>query len=565
MKSLLRLFIISVFTLLLATPIFAQTNTGSLTLNIDDCVFDENGSWVYYHTLNVSPNTPIKINYTKETYDYFGIYTCDNEICDNFVDTELPTNGEQSVTIMSSTGMIYVYCEYKWMGMNNDPVFSLNYSIDPNYTISTQSVIQNDEYIGGKLGIGVTQPTEKLEVNGNAIIRNRLAVGSSSTSGNSIINGNLGIGTTNPTSKLHISNTTSLPGVGGARIDVTQTQANTTALSDGGLSVLYSLVAASATNELVNRAASIRSNNYMTGGGVVQNQRVLNLVSENCTGSRTTNLDMILLETGNSTGIGTTTNAYGLHIAALPGTNKWGIYDQSGSNWYTNGKVGIGDVAPEAKLSVVGNAAIGYASGQAAPENGMIVGGNVGIGTTTPSNLLDVRGLNNIISGGHDIAAFANVSGTAGIVNGWYANGTEVTGGWTRSINNLPYFLGTTSAPQAITILDSGFVGIGTTAPDKLFTVKGVIHAQEVQVDVTGFADYVFEKGYKLKPLSEIHSFISENGHLPEIPSADEAKKNGINVADMQVMLLKKIEELTLYAIEQQKRIEALEKTLKEK
>jgi len=191
--------------------------------------------------------------------------------------------------------------------------------------------------------------------------------------------------------------------------------------------------------------------------------------------------------------------------------------------------------------------------------------GNVGIGTTSPQYLLDARGLNSITSGGHDIAAFANVSGTAGIVSGWYANGTEETGGCTRSINSLPYFLGTTSAPQAITILNSGFVGIGTTAPDKLFTVKGVIHAQEVQVDVTGFADYVFEKGYKLKPLSEIHSFISENGHLPEIPSADEAKKNGINVADMQVMLLKKIEELTLYAIEQQKRIEALEKKSKEK
>lgn len=194
-------------------------------------------------------------------------------------------------------------------------------------------------------------------------------------------------------------------------------------------------------------------------------------------------------------------------------------------------------------------------------------GGNVGIGTIEPANLLDVRGVNSVTAGGHDIAAFANNLGTAGVVNGWYANGTAVTGGWTRSINYLPYYLGTSSAPQAITILNSGNVGIGTTTPDSyaMLTVNGVIHAKEVKIDLSGaLADYVFEKNYNLKTLSEVHTYIKDNGHLPEIPSAEEVKKNGMDIADMQVKLLQKIEELTLYAIDQQKRIESLEKELME-
>ena len=495
MKSQLKIFIISVFALLLAAPIIAQINTGSLTLKRDDCVPDGEGYWSYSHLLNVSPNTPIKINYTKNTYDYFMIYTYDNGVYKYSVCAEEPINGEQSVTIISSTGTIYVSCEYGWNEMNNDTIFSLNYSIDPNYTISTNpSVIQGNEYIGGKLGIGI-QPTEKLEVNGNTTIRgnaaigrdatisgnatigNRLSVGSSSTSGNSIINGKLGIGTTNPTSKLHISNTTSLSEVG-ASIDVKKTQARTTDLSDTGLSVSYILDASSGTDELVFKGANIRTDNNLRGGGVVQYQRVLNLGSGSGTGSITTNLEIIRIETGTSTG--TTTNAYGLHIVALPGINKWGIYDQSGSNWYASGKVGIGDVAPGAKLSVVGNAAIGYAGGQVAPENGMIVSGNVGIGTTSPQYLLDV---------------------------------------------------------------------------------KGTIHAKEIKVDLNG-ADYVFEKEYNLMPLPDLEKFIKEKKHLPEINPASHMQENGANLGDLNVKLLQKIEELTLYVIDQQKKIEQLEQKL---
>ncbi|OCK49707.1 hypothetical protein BA768_07350 [Chryseobacterium sp. CBo1] len=98
----------------------------------------------------------------------------------------------------------------------------------------------------------------------------------------------------------------------------------------------------------------------------------------------------------------------------------------------------------------------------------------------------------------------------------------------------------------------------------KLF-VKDGIRTEKVQVDIAtqnGWADYVFAKDYKLMPLKELDQFINTNGHLPEVPTTEEAIKNGIELKEMNILLLKKIEELTLYTIEQQKRIEALEKKI---
>jgi hypothetical protein len=108
-------------------------------------------------------------------------------------------------------------------------------------------------------------------------------------------------------------------------------------------------------------------------------------------------------------------------------------------------------------------------------------------------------------------------------------------------------------------------VGIGTTAPDEKLTVKGKIHTQEVRVDMAGplVPDYVFAEDYKLKSLQEVEDFIKENKHLPEIPSAQEIEKNGLMLAEMNMNLLKKMEEMTLYIIEQNKRIEKLEKQQK--
>jgi hypothetical protein len=83
----------------------------------------------------------------------------------------------------------------------------------------------------------------------------------------------------------------------------------------------------------------------------------------------------------------------------------------------------------------------------------------------------------------------------------------------------------------------------------------GKIKAKEVEVKANVWADYVFKKDYKLNSLEDVEKHITENGHLPNIPAAQEVLENGINVAEMTSKLLEKIEELTLYSIDQNKQI----------
>ena len=91
--------------------------------------------------------------------------------------------------------------------------------------------------------------------------------------------------------------------------------------------------------------------------------------------------------------------------------------------------------------------------------------------------------------------------------------------------------------------------------------VKGNIIAEEVVVQLrTTWPDYVFNKDYKLKPLSEVEQYISKNKHLQNIPSAKEIETNGVTLGNMVSKQMEKIEELTLYLIEQQKQIEELKK-----
>ena len=104
--------------------------------------------------------------------------------------------------------------------------------------------------------------------------------------------------------------------------------------------------------------------------------------------------------------------------------------------------------------------------------------------------------------------------------------------------------------------IDSGNVGIGTTNPKNKLDVKGVIHSQEVKVDMEGWSDFVFTKDYKLPTLTEVENHINKNGHLENIPSEKDVLKNRINLGEMDSKLLQKIEELTLYVIDLNKKLD---------
>ncbi|MDQ7949894.1 MAG: hypothetical protein REI93_13665, partial [Pedobacter sp.] len=110
-------------------------------------------------------------------------------------------------------------------------------------------------------------------------------------------------------------------------------------------------------------------------------------------------------------------------------------------------------------------------------------------------------------------------------------------------------------------ITDGGRVGVGTTNPDEKLAVNGKIHAKEIRVDATGLPDYVFEADYQLPSLAETEAFIKKNKHLPEVPSAANVERNGLELGEMNKILLKKIEELTLHLIEKEKEINQLKAT----
>jgi hypothetical protein len=108
----------------------------------------------------------------------------------------------------------------------------------------------------------------------------------------------------------------------------------------------------------------------------------------------------------------------------------------------------------------------------------------------------------------------------------------------------------------------TGNVGIGTTDTHGYkFAVNGDIHTKKVVVDLINWPDYVFKSSYNLKPLSEVKTYIDQNHHLPEMPSEKEVAEKGIDLGEMNKLLAKKVEELTLYMIESDRKQKSLEES----
>jgi hypothetical protein len=218
--------------------------------------------------------------------------------------------------------------------------------------------------------------------------------------------------------------------------------------------------------------------------------------------------------------------------------------------------------------------------------------GNVGIGTTTPSGKFDVR-LPIVTNGIGTVGIFGYGGLTTnrsfvfqqlGNVNTatqyFFLNGalgsSSVLGtptftslytpifGFESDDNNLNILAmarGTNMAAyRAMTITSLGNIGIGTTNPGtNRLAVEGTVAARKVMITTTTpFPDYVFKKSYVLLPLDSLERYVRQNSHLPEIPSADSVQKNGLDIGTNQELLLKKIEELTLYVIAQQKELKEL-------
>jgi hypothetical protein len=216
-------------------------------------------------------------------------------------------------------------------------------------------------------------------------------------------------------------------------------------------------------------------------------------------------------------------------------------------------------------LFLIGNGSFAQWSGSALTGDTYRVG-NVGIGTTTPRAILSLGasgsgkklmvydnpatnvqagfGIDMSNTGGRELTVFHPTNdGVNGIIS--FGKILESTGAYSENMR----------------ITGAGNVGIGTTNPGSFkLAVEGKIAARGVKVTNAAFADYVFEPTYNLRTLSNLNSYINEYKHLPGIPSAKEIEKEGgFELGTMNVKLLEKVEELTLYIIEQDKRIQALE------
>ncbi len=120
------------------------------------------------------------------------------------------------------------------------------------------------------------------------------------------------------------------------------------------------------------------------------------------------------------------------------------------------------------------------------------------------------------------------------------------------------------SAARSFRSFTESRIGIGTISPEYKLDIVGTARAHEIIVNTQKTADFVFDPSYQLPVLDSVKNFIQENRHLPGIPSAKQMEKEGINLGNLQIDLLQKIEELTLHLIQATERINAQERRIKE-
>lgn len=246
-------------------------------------------------------------------------------------------------------------------------------------------------------------------------------------------------------------------------------------------------------------------------------------------------------------------------------SQQWNGSTNINGNIYRNGNVGIGTGSPSAKLDVVGQTQTDYLRINA--QNTSIEGGELRLdGATNAINPWFVDNYGGHFRLHHSGAEYLRLT-SAGDLSAkgrfrWGTTGALLNTDQGASIelrgHGVPYFDfsndASTDFDMRLILVNNDLLGIqgGNLAVD------GVIKTKEVSVQNNVWADFVFKPDYKLSSLSEVEKHIKEKGHLKDIPSAKEVAENGTNLGEMDAKLLQKIEELTLYLIQQQKEIEKL-------
>lgn len=197
--------------------------------------------------------------------------------------------------------------------------------------------------------------------------------------------------------------------------------------------------------------------------------------------------------------------------------------------------------------------------------------GNIGIGTTSPSQKLHIAG-NALVAGTSEIFSTNRNALTLKTPDNFGNNGIafqNAGGSYTWNIHRKAHSNGGGSDAD---LVFAGGLSTDLTNLASAMTLKqngdmvlgGRLTANRVTLNVGSFPDYVFADDYELMPLNEVEAFIQQNKHLPNMPGEAEVVENGMDVGQINTILVEKVEELTLHTIEQQKHIQSLEEKLEQ-
>jgi Domain of unknown function (DUF4082)/Bacterial Ig-like domain len=238
-------------------------------------------------------------------------------------------------------------------------------------------------------------------------------------------------------------------------------------------------------------------------------------------------------------------------VTTTPGTSSTGVATNTTINVQFSEALQATSVTTASAYIMNGATTVGSTVSYTAGSQNIIL---------TPTNALEAGTTYTVtIKGGAGANKILDVAGNPLSADYTWTFTTQSTGG-----NSAGWILNGTNLVNS----NAGFVGIATNinpapADNALkLAVNGNIIARKLKITQLDWADYVFEPEYKLRPLKDLENYIHQYNHLPDVPSALEVEKNGIDLGDSQALLLKKIEELTLYIIKQQRQIDELETRL---
>lgn len=283
--------------------------------------------------------------------------------------------------------------------------------------------------------------------------------------------------------------------------------------------------------------------------------------------------------TGN-VGIGTTSPNYKLDINGNASVKGLTIEGVNSPNLLSSSSLSIVNTDDDFTLAFDGNKVQSYVNGVGVGTIPLLLnpgGGSIGVGIPdNPEAGFHLRSESEMalkVDAPNAIMTFNNQAGTEqrGFFRTWTDNPFNPAGYYGFEVGAPPTsvpaqpnrLMFSTNYNLRMVIMENGNVGIGTTNPDPYYklSVNGYVRAKEIRVN-TNWADYVFADSYQLRPLKLVEDFIKENKHLPGIPSAATLQKEGLDLSAMQTKMMEKIEELTLYLIDAEKKIEALQQKI---